>query len=67
MVEQSHSRKRHYHAVLVASLDNEIVAFCGAFPDFAKKCGIKNDEFVAITQARAALDKFHKEHPEIKD
>lgn len=48
-------------------LDNEVVAFCGAFPDFAKKCGIKNDEFVAITQARAALDKFHKEHPEIKD
>lgn len=48
-------------------LDNEIVAFCGAFPDFAKKCGIKNDEFVAITQARAALDKFHREHPEIKD
>ena len=47
-------------------LDNEVVAFCGAFPDFAKKCGIKNDEFVAITQARAALDKFHKEHPEIK-
>ncbi|MBR4258539.1 MAG: ParB/RepB/Spo0J family partition protein [Kiritimatiellae bacterium] len=48
-------------------LDNEVVAFCGAFPDFAKKCGIKNEEFVAITQARAALDKFHKEHPEIKD
>jgi len=48
-------------------LDNEVVAFCGAFPDFAKKCGIKNDEFVAITQARAALDKFYKEHPEIKD
>lgn len=48
-------------------LDEEVVAFCGAFPDFAKKCGIKNDEFVAITQARAALDKFHKEHPEIKD
>ena len=48
-------------------LENEIVAFCGAFPDFAKKCGIKNDEFVAITQARAALDKFHKEHPEITD
>lgn len=47
-------------------LDNEVVAFCGAFPDFAKKCGIKKDEFVAITQARAALDKFHKEHPEIK-
>lgn len=46
-------------------LDEEVVAFCGAFPDFAKKCGIKNDEFVAITQARAALDKFHKEHPEI--
>lgn len=48
-------------------LDDGVVAFCGAFPDFAKKCGIKNDEFVAITQARAALDKFHKEHPEIKD
>lgn len=48
-------------------LDNEIVAFCGAFPDFAKKCGIKNDEFVAITQARAALDKFYKEHPDLKD
>ena len=48
-------------------LDNEVVAFCGAFPDFAKKCGIKNEEFVAITQARAALDKFYKEHPEIKD
>ena len=48
-------------------LNEEVVAFCGAFPDFAKKCGIKNDEFVAITQARAALDKFHKEHPEIKD
>lgn len=47
-------------------LDEEVVAFCGAFPDFAKKCGIKNDEFVAITQARAALDKFYKEHPEIK-
>ena len=46
-------------------LDNEVVAFCGAFPDFAKKCGIKKDEFVAITQARAALEKFHKEHPEI--
>lgn len=48
-------------------LDEEVVAFCGAFPDFAKRCGIKNDEFVAITQARAALDKFYKEHPEIKD
>jgi ParB/RepB/Spo0J family partition protein len=44
-------------------LDEEVVAFCGAFPDFAKKCGIKEDEFVAITQARAALDKFYEEHP----
>ena len=47
-------------------LDNEVAAFCGAFPDFAKKCGIKNAEFVAITQARAALEKFYKEHPDIK-
>ena len=47
-------------------LDEEVVGFCGAFPDFAKKCGIKNAEFVAITQARAALEKFYKEHPEIK-
>jgi ParB/RepB/Spo0J family partition protein len=47
-------------------LDNEVVAFCGAFPDFAKKCGIKKDEFVAITQARAALDEFYEKHPEIK-
>lgn len=47
-------------------LDDEVVAFCGAFPDFAKKCGIRNEEFVAITQARAALEKFYKEHPELK-
>ncbi len=47
-------------------LDEEVVEFCGAFPDFAKKCGITNAEFVAITQARAALDKFHKEHPDVK-
>lgn len=47
-------------------LDDEVVAFCGAFPDFAKKCGIKNEDFTAITQARAALEKFYKEHPELK-
>ena len=47
-------------------LDDEVAAFCGAFPDFAKKCGIKNAEFVAITQARAALEKFYTEHPELK-
>lgn len=47
-------------------LDEEVVAFCGAFPDFAKKCGITNAEFVAITQARAALDEFYKEHPDLK-
>lgn len=45
-------------------LDDEVVAFCGAFPDFAKKCGIKNEDFTAITTARAALDEFHKQHPE---
>ena len=47
-------------------LDEEVVAFCGAFPDFAKKCGIKNEDFTAITQARAALEKFYKEHSDIK-
>ena len=47
-------------------LDEEVVEFCGAFPDFAKKCGIKNAEFVAITQARASLEKFYKEHSDLK-
>ena len=47
-------------------LDDEMIAFCGAFPDFAKKCGMKNAEFVAITQARAALEKFYKEHSDLK-
>ena len=47
-------------------LDEEVVAFCGAFPDFAKKCGIKNEDFTAITQARASLEKFYKEHSDLK-
>lgn len=47
-------------------LDDEVVAFCGAFPDFAKKCGIKNEDFTAITQARASLEKFYKEHSDLK-
>lgn len=47
-------------------LDEEVVGFCGAFPDFAKKCGIKNEDFTAITQARASLEKFYKEHSDLK-
>lgn len=47
-------------------IDDEVVAFCGAFPDFAKKCGIKNEDFTAITQARASLEKFYKEHSDLK-
>lgn len=47
-------------------LDNEVAAFCGAFPDFAKKCGIKNEDLTAITQARASLEKFYKEHSDLK-
>lgn len=47
-------------------LDDEIVAFCGAFPEFAKECKIKNEDFTAITTARAALDEFYKKHPEFK-
>lgn len=47
-------------------LDEEVVGFCGAFPDFAKKCGIKNEDFTAITQARASLEEFYKEHSDLK-
>ncbi len=47
-------------------LDDEIVAFCGAFPKFAKKCKIENKDFTAITTARAALDEFYEKHPEFK-